>query len=180
MCTARVLFIALCAGALLGGAATRSWAAESNEGGGLGNTAAAIHQRVLFQAPCTKVYDALTQSARFDAMTRLSDAVSLVTAPGAKATEIDAQVGGAFTLFGGYITGRNLEMLAGKRLVQAWRAGSWRPGEYSIVRFELADEPTGCNLTFDHTGFPDSQGQSLLHGWGVHYWTPLKKLLSGA
>jgi activator of HSP90 ATPase len=44
-------------------------------------------------------------------------------------------VGGTFTLFGGYVTGRNLEMLPDERLVQAWRAGSWKPGAFSIAAF---------------------------------------------
>jgi uncharacterized protein YndB with AHSA1/START domain len=179
MTARRRLAVALGAGILFGNAPLPISAAESNEAKGLTHDAAAIHQQVTFAAPCAKVYDALTQSAKFDAMTRLSDAVSLVTASGAKPTEIDAEVGGAFTLFGGYVTGRNLEMIPGRRLVQSWRAGSWDPGEYSVVRFKLADAAKGCSLTFDHRGFPDSQGKSLLYGWGVHYWTPLRKLLSG-
>ena len=61
----------------------------------------------------------------------------LGTAP----TQIDARPGGAITLFGGYITGFNLELVSDTRLVQAWRSGAWKPGEYSIARFVL--EPQG-------------------------------------
>ena len=144
---------------------------------GLTHTAAAIHQEMSFAASSGKVYEALTNPAQFEALTKLSDAASLLSAPGAKPTAISAEVGGAFTLFGGYITGRNLEMLPGKRLVQAWRAGGWEPGAFSVVRFALENKSGGCGLVCDHRGFPDSQGKSLAYGWGVHYWEPLAKLL---
>ena len=84
--------------------------------------------------------------------------ITLVTAPGAQATAISPEVGGAFTLFGGYITGRHLEMLPGERLVQAWRAGGWNAGEYSVVRFSLAAQGSGCKLLFDHRWFPARSG----------------------
>jgi activator of HSP90 ATPase len=126
------------------------------------------------------VYEALTVAAQFDAITRLSDAVTLITAPGAQVTAISPEVGGAFTLFGGYITGRHLEMLPGERLVQAWRAGRWNAGEYSVARFALAAQGTGCKLLLDHRGFPQGQGASLAYGWRVHYWEPLAKFLHQA
>lgn len=155
--------------------------ARAAEGGaaaeGLSRSCACIHQEREFAASPAAVYGALTDSGRFDALTRLSDAASLLAAAGARATAISPQVGGAFVLFGGYITGRHLEMVPGRRLVQAWRAGGWDAGEYSVVRFALAASAGGCRLTFDQRGFPDSQGTSLAYGWRVHYWEPLAKLL---
>ena len=145
---------------------------------GLSHATESIHQEVTFQAAPGQVYAALTSARRFDALTRLSDAATLVTAPNAKATTISREVGGAFVLFGGYITGRHLEMVPGERLVQAWRAGSWPAGDYSVVKFALAAQDSGCRLIFDHGGFPEGQGASLAYGWRVHYWEPLAKLLA--
>ena len=82
-------------------------AAEPDTSTGLSSDAQAIHQEVELPAQCTRVYHALTDARSFDALTRLSDAVTLVTAPNAKATVISDHLGGSFTLFGGYITGRN-------------------------------------------------------------------------
>jgi activator of HSP90 ATPase len=146
---------------------------------GLTADAPAIHQETVISATCARVYGALTSAREFETITRLSDAADLLTAPNAKVTAISDRVGGAFTLFGGYITGRNLELAPGKRLVQAWRAGGWDAGEYSVVRFELRSETGGCRIIFDQRGFPASQGKSLAYGWRVHYWEPLSKLLSG-
>jgi activator of HSP90 ATPase len=144
----------------------------------LSHTSESIHQEVRFKASRRQVYEALTSTSKFDALTRLSDGLSLLTAPGAKATTISRELGGPFTLFGGYITGRHLEMVPEELLVQAWRAGSWKAGDYSIVKFALNAEGSACKLVLDHRGFPEGQGKSLAYGWGVHYWEPLAKLLA--
>ncbi len=162
------------------GLGVRSLAAAADAPGdeaGLSHGAEAIHQEISFAASPQRVYEALTDEQRFDALTRLSDGLSLVTAPGAKPTSISREIGGPFTLFGGYITGRQLEMVKDERLVQAWRAGRWPAGDYSVVRFALAPEGAACKLLFDHRGFPEGQGKSLAYGWRVHYWEPLSKLL---
>ena len=74
---------------------------------------------------------------------------------------VGVEVGGTFTLFGGYITGRHLEMLPNERLVQAWRAGSWNPGAYSIAAFHLTAEGGKTKVALEHRGFPNGQGISL-------------------
>jgi activator of HSP90 ATPase len=154
-------------------------AAAAEPAEGLRSDAQSIHEEVEFAADCARIYRALTDTGAFDSLTRLGDAAALLTEPKAKATAISDKVGGAFTLFGGYITGRNLQMIPGTRLVQAWRAASWDPGDYSVVRFELKHHgAAGCQIVFDHRGFPKGQGESLAHGWRVNYWEPLAKLLA--
>jgi uncharacterized protein YndB with AHSA1/START domain len=166
-------------GGILGLLMQAAAADAEQQSGGLTADAPAIHQETVIAASCARVYAALTSARDFETITRLSDAADLLSAADAKATAISDRVGGAFTLFGGYITGRNLELTPGKRLVQAWRAGSWDVGEYSVVRFELRSEPGGCRILFDQRGFPPQQGKSLAYGWRVHYWEPLSKFLSG-
>jgi activator of HSP90 ATPase len=87
-------------------------------------------------------------------------------------------VGGAFTLFGGYITGRHIELVPNQRIVQAWRTGAWPAGVYSIAKFELVEQGAGCKIVFDHTGFPKGEAESLASGWKAHYWEPMAKLLT--
>jgi uncharacterized protein YndB with AHSA1/START domain len=144
---------------------------------GLSYAAEAIHQEIDFSAPRRRVFDALTTSSQFDAVTRLSDAIKFVTAPGAQPTSISGDLGGLFTLFGGYVTGRNLEWVPGERLVQAWRTVRWKPGDYSIVKFDLTEAGSGTKLIFDHRGFPGDEGTHLAGGWHLHYWDPLSKFL---
>jgi activator of HSP90 ATPase len=145
---------------------------------GLSHASEAIHQELLFNAGPQRVYGALTSGKSFDAITRLSDGDALLKAMGAKPTTINAEVGGTFTLFGGYVTGRNLEMLPDERLVQAWRAASWKPGAFSIAAFSLVKDGAKTKLSFEHRGFPDGEGASLAQGWHAHYWGPLTTFLS--
>lgn len=159
------------------GMSTRA-ASASTDSDGLTHTSESIHQEINFKAPRHAVYQALTSSQQFDAITRLSDGLALVTAADAKPTSISREVGGPFTLFGGYITGVNLEMLGDERLVQSWRAGSWRAGDYSIVKFVLVANGGQTKLVFDHRGFPEGEGKHLARGWHTHYWEPLAKYLA--
>jgi activator of HSP90 ATPase len=145
---------------------------------GLTHTAEAIHQEITFKAAPHRVYEALLSARQFDAVTRLSEARALLTAADAKPTSISREVGGAFTLFGGYITGLNLELVAEQRLVQSWRAQSWAAGDYSIVKFALAARGADTMLVFDHQGFPQGAGQHLARGWYTHYWDPLAQYLA--
>jgi activator of HSP90 ATPase len=95
--------------------------------------------------------------------------------PAGKPVEVSAEAGGAFSAFGGHITGRQIELIPNERIVQAWRPASWGPGQYSIARFELTEQGSGTKLVFDHTGFPQGQAQHLAEGWKSNYWEPLEK-----
>jgi activator of HSP90 ATPase len=144
---------------------------------GVSKTAEAIHQEPVFKASTKRIYDALTDAQQFQKMTMLS-----VDAKGAdfatKPAVINRELGSAFRLFGGYITGRQIELVPNQRLVQAWRAGSWPVGVYSIARFELLPDGTGTKIVFDHTGFPQGDAEHLAAGWKSHYWEALEKFLA--
>ena len=83
---------------------------------------------------------------------------------------------GAFSLFGGHIIGRNLELIPNQRIVQAWRVATWPEGVYSIARFEIEARGAGTHLVFDHTGFPPELRDHLAQGWEEHYWRALRAL----
>jgi activator of HSP90 ATPase len=141
---------------------------------------AAIHQEVTFAAPPSRVYEVLITTTLFDKVVRASFGMksSMMGALGKAPTAIDPQPGGAFTLFGGYITGRNLELVRDVRLVQGWHAASWDPGRFSIAKFALSAHGSGTKLVFDHTGFPNEDTTHLALGWYEHYWNPLRKVLA--
>jgi len=127
---------------------------------------APIHQEIVFHAAPKRVYDALLDARQFSQLT------------GGAPAEIEQEAGGSFSCFGGMISGRNIELKANQRIVQAWRAANWPEGVYSVVRFELAGEGAGTKLTFDQSGFPDGQREHLDGGWHKMYWEPLRKYLS--
>lgn len=123
-----------------------------------------IHQEVSFKARPEKVYAALTNGNEFGKVT------------GAPA-DIAAVDGGAFSFFGGQITGRNIELTTNEEVVQAWRAGAWPKGVYSIVRITLEKSGDETKLTLDQSGFPDGAAEHLEGGWHKMYWQPLKSYL---
>lgn len=144
------------------------------------HAAEAIHQEIVVQASRRRVYEALTDARQFDKIVEFSGVIKSGMLPKEdnKPTEIRNEEGGAFALFGGYITGRNVELVPSVRIVQAWRVGSWPVGIYSIARFEFVDQGSASLIVFDHTGFPKGLGEHLASGWNEHYWEPLRKLLA--
>src|SRR5215472_12208018 len=107
------------------------WATEN----GLSHAAEAIHQEPVFKASPKRIYEALTDPKQLEA----------------KPAEISREPGGAFSLFGGYIVGRQIELMPNQRIVEAWREITWEPGWFSIVRFEFKEQGMGTRLIFDHT-----------------------------
>jgi activator of HSP90 ATPase len=126
----------------------------------------AIRQTVTIKADAQRVYDALTDGAQFSKLTG-----------GAPAT-IEAHDGGAFSCFGGMIIGRNIELRSGARIVQAWRAGTWPEGRYSIVKLDLTSSDAETTVTLEHMGFPEDARAHLEGGWHKMYWDPLKAHLA--
>jgi activator of HSP90 ATPase len=143
----------------------------------ISRTAESIHQENVFKANRNRVYEALTDTKQFNEVTKIAaardPAISLEKSP----TVISREVGGAFSLFGGVIVGRHVELVPNTGIVQAWRVRYWDPGAYSIVKFELVEQGTGTKIVFDHTGFPKGAAETLAAGWKAHYWEPLAKLL---
>lgn len=166
-------------GAVLG--STRVWASAGAWAGTeeeISRTAEAIHQEPVFKASRKRVYEALTDAKQFEKVVQLSAAMKSGMAPGTMPAEIGREAGGAFALFGGYVTGRQLELVPNERIVQAWRAGGWDPGDYSIAKFQLVEQGTGTKIVLDHTGFPKGKAEHLVEGWKMNYWEPLEKFLA--
>ncbi len=126
-----------------------------------------IHQEVTINASPDAVYDVLTSSRDFERMT------------GGRAADISTTVGGGVSLFGGDIRALNIELVPGKRVVQAWRSQNWPDGVYSIVRFELAPEGKDTKVVFDQAGHPGEAEAMLEGGWQQMYWQPMNAMLGG-
>lgn len=144
----------------------------------ISRSAESIHQQVMLKAKPARVYAALIDPQQFQQLTLLSAAVKSGMVSATTPAAISSEAGGAFSLFGGHISGRVIELIRNERIVQAWRAGDWTAGTYSIARFELVEVGTGTRLVFDHTGFPVGQAEHLAAGWKENYWEPLAKVLT--
>lgn len=131
-----------------------------------------IRQETTLPASPGRVYELLTNEAQFAAAT------------GRPAT-IGAAEGAPFSIFGDYIRGRQIELVPGRRIVQAWRGGDWDAGVYSFVRFTLTPEGGGTRLVVDHDAYPEGKSpmypswhEHLSANWPVFYFEPFAKYLA--
>ncbi len=120
-----------------------------------------VHHEVEFNAKPNDVYDAYLDSRRHARITGQS-------------AKMSKKEGAYFTAGDGYISGYNLELVPGKRIVQAWRASEWPEGIYSVLRLELKPKGKGSRAIVDHVGIPDKFRDGVDQGWYDFYWTPMK------
>ena len=95
---------------------------------------------------------------------------------------MSGKVGRPFTAGGGYIHGKNLELVPGKRIVQSWRASEdgWPKRHFSTVTFQLRPTPRGTRLEFTQIGVPAEYAGAIAAGWKEYYWAPLRQYFGDA
>jgi len=130
-----------------------------------------IRQEGIIEAAPEQVYAVLTDGQKFAAATGMP-------------ARIGEKEGDAFSLFGGRIEGRQIELVPGERVVRAWRFGrehpdEWGAGVYSVVRFTLTPEGTATKLVIDHDGIPSEWEDHIAAGYPSFYREPLVKYLAG-
>jgi activator of HSP90 ATPase len=124
-----------------------------------------IYQSVTFKAAPKDVYEMLMDSAKHRSLS------------GEKA-EISKKVGGRFTAWGSHISGINLVLKPGEKIVQAWRATGWWPDHYSIAIFDLQKVGAGTKLRFTQIGVPSNRYSGHHRGWIETYWTPMQEIFA--
>jgi uncharacterized protein YndB with AHSA1/START domain len=136
-----------------------------------------IHQQVVIDANPREVYEVVANAAALSALSGRDG-----TAGGGEGQE--------FSAFGGHVAGRQIELVPGTRIVQAWRFPEWEPGTYTLVRFTLTAGPAEAAgagqtlLVIDQQGVPGGADQAGCHptwrdhlneGWPLFYLTPLAR-----
>ena len=101
------------------------------------------------------------------------DSVAHSEMTGGEATMSD-QVGADVSAWDGYITGRNLELVPGERIVQSWRTTEFDDEfEDSIVTIVLQETEDGTLLTLQHSNVPDEHKSYEEGGWQSNYFEPM-------
>lgn len=126
---------------------------------------ATLKQTIEFPGVTPKqVYDAFLSSKGHSGMT-------------GGAANISAKTGATFSAWDGYITGKNLELVPGKLIVQAWRTSEFPDdAEDSQLRLELSatKDGKGTVLKMTHSNIPGGQEKMYGPGWHESYWEPMK------
>lgn len=85
---------------------------------------------------------------------------------GGQPARITGEVGADFTAWNGYITGRNLKLEPGRRIVQSWRTRKFtRDDPDSRIEVVLQSVTGGTKVTVRHTAVPDGHTSYRDGGW---------------
>jgi activator of HSP90 ATPase len=101
-----------------------------------------------------------------------TDGHSAMTGSPAK---VEPRVGGAFSAWDGYITGKTLALRPYSRIVQSWRTSEFSesdPDSQIEVLIEAAEG--GALLSLTHSGIPEGQAESYESGWEESYFAPMR------
>jgi activator of HSP90 ATPase len=119
--------------------------------------------RHVVPAAPQEVYDAWLSSRGHSAMTGLEAHVS-------------AKVGAKFTACEDYITGTNIALVPGKKIVQAWRSKEFAPGDPdSEITVTFAPLKAGTRITLVHANVPDGHTGYRKSGWRDFYFRPMTR-----
>jgi uncharacterized protein YndB with AHSA1/START domain len=92
---------------------------------------------------------------------------------GGEATTSD-EVGAEVSAWDGYISGRNLELVSGERIVQSWRTSEFGDeDEDSVITVVLQETEDGTLLTLEHSNVPDEHKSYEQGGWQSNYFEPM-------
>lgn len=124
-----------------------------------------IEQTVFLKATPADVYAALLDPKKHAKFT------------GSPATT-NAKVGAEFKAWDGYISGKNLELVKDKKIVQEWETTEWPKGyPRSRLEFTLTPKKGGTELKMVHSKVPAEQVDDYTSGWKSAYWEPLAEYL---
>ena len=127
-----------------------------------------IKQRVKFKAPPATVYDLLADSGKHSAVT-------------GRHAMISGEVGGVFSACGNDISGINVDLVPGRRIVQAWRHRKFPDGIFSMAAVTLAPTPDGgTELVLTHRGVPKELIPEIEDAWREQYWSRMRAYLAEA
>ena len=89
---------------------------------------------------------------------------------------VEPRVGGKFTAWDGYITGKTVELKPYNLIVQAWRTTEFAEKDPDS-RIEIVLKPVagGTKLTLFHSGLPEGQAESYESGWEESYFAPMRE-----
>lgn len=87
--------------------------------------------------------------------------------------EMKEEAGTEFSLFGGDISGRNLEFVKDHKIIQEWYFGEQEA--QSIVTITLRPDRHYTKIELHHTNIPDEAYEDMVLGWEEYYFGGLKE-----
>ncbi len=124
-----------------------------------------IEQKIHINATPHEIYEIFMDSKKHSKLTE-SEAV------------ISRKVGGKFSVWEGAISGKNVELVEDKKIVQTWKSDGedWAKNPYSTITVILESDDRGTVINFTHEDIPESAFKNVKEGWKTYYWDPLKEM----
>ncbi|MCU0453395.1 MAG: SRPBCC domain-containing protein [Bacteroidetes bacterium] len=124
--------------------------------------------RTVVDASPAEVFRSLTDARRLRAWS-------------GQAGRVPKRIGGTFSWFDGWATGRVLAYEEGKRLAMTWSVSTWsKETQASIVRIDLTGTTKRTTVRIRHTGLPNvKESASHKQGWEEFVFGPLRVHLAG-
>src|ERR1700680_2622595 len=95
------------------------------------------------------------------------------------AAVMSSQPGAQVTAWDGYISGTNVELVPGERIVQTWRTTRFAQTDPdSTVTVHLQSIAEGTRLTLIHSNVPDGHMSYQQGGWEQFYFEPMRRYFS--
>jgi activator of HSP90 ATPase len=125
-----------------------------------------IKQTATFHAKPIEVYELIMNAKKHSAFT------------GGK-VKMSGKINGKFEVFDGYCHGYNIELVEGKKIIQAWhfKEDGWPEDHFSTCIFSFTPVKGGTRLSFTQKGVPEHKYEALKSGWKEFYWEPMKNYL---
>ncbi|HLN54644.1 MAG TPA: SRPBCC domain-containing protein [Bacteroidales bacterium] len=80
---------------------------------------------------------------------------------------MSTEPGSEFSLWEGDITGRNIEFVANRKVVQEWYFGDRT--EKSVVTITINPDRDNSSVTVEQTNIPDEDYEDISEGWNEYY-----------
>ncbi len=90
--------------------------------------------------------------------------------------EMTDKEGSEFKLWGGDVWGKNLKVIKGKALEQAWSSVGWESP--SKVKFTFEEDNGKVKVTLKQSDIPDNELKSTDSGWDDYYLGAITTLLT--
>ncbi|KAJ3091420.1 hypothetical protein HK100_007181 [Physocladia obscura] len=87
---------------------------------------------------------------------------------------IKPEVGADVALFGGNVTGKILELVPNKRIVQTWRLKTWPANHFSTVTLFLEEQRESVTLRLSQTDVPVGEKDLTTKNWTGYYFNGIK------
>ncbi|HXY54212.1 MAG TPA: SRPBCC domain-containing protein [Nitrospirota bacterium] len=124
-----------------------------------------IQQTVTLPAPAEKLFDMYLSPRAHGAIT--GGPVTISRTPGSR-----------FRAFGGMITGRTLQVVPKRLIIQSWRGKDWKAGDIdSTLIISFWADNNGGRIELVHVNVPEYDYDDVNKGWDTYYWKPWHEYL---